>query len=935
MKKQIVKGSTSQIVTVFIQDDTATDGVGLGSLDQNSSIVGGYVREGATGLALAVNEDVATEGTYQAPTSGSVRIGTPANMTTGTYELHFHNDLFAAGADSVFITLHGATDMAPLIIEIQLTTFNLNSSTPTVDAIEISGSAAAADNLESVLLGTGDTDDVDLSCRKLDIINDAGVGLTVTGTTIGFDLNATAGIAFDVDSTGSAIDIDSQNAVGISILGDTNGVDIAGNNGDGMTIDGGSGAGMAITGTTFGVSADGSAGPGVQFSGTTFGFQITASNGPAMSAVSNGGNGDGIVATANGSGLDINAVLATVTTCTTTTTNTDMRGTDNAATATNLAAADVKLDRNADLAESIRGHHAWSGNYFYVDPVNGNNGNAGTRAAPRLTIQSVHDDLVTANNHDVIFLVPGAAGGITTHTVAATTMISKGRTLLRGPGSDGFVITRTGAGDTLSITGDGCEVSGVQIGTAATGSGDGIDVTGADRVWIHHCTFLDTQGDGVHIQGSSKARVEFCLFDGTGVGGSGQGVHITGVGPTTSNDNVIHSCHFARTGGDSILIEQGTTNDTDIHHNAIHDAGGWGINIGASSEDAIVHSNVFGNNASGDIRDVGTDTVLQNNEQWGKQSLLVYAHFTVHIDDVDGVAGSVEGTNGTQGNPVDNLADAVLLTAGLGIKDYELHGSTDIILTTPHANWHFSGHNGSSVDPDGQNINGAHFDCLTLKNNLGGDDISARFCKLQSLTNATGSYDFCQLIDNATLVAGDTHFFQCASGVAGTGTPYIDLDGDDANARNLHLRGWLGGVELRTHTSTDTTSFDCPAGQIIVAASSTGGTVAMRGNINITDNASGAVTFSQNAAVNMSKVNAEVLDVMNVDTHAEPGQGAPGATLSIFAKINFLYKNWRNKKTQSTTEFDLFADDGSTVDQKATVSDVTSVTTKGEIESGP
>ncbi len=123
MKRQIVKGSTSQIITVFIQDFSSAIGAGLGSLDQNSGIVGGYVRTGEVGLALAVDENVTTEGTYEAPTTaGQVRIGTPANMRTGTYELHFHNNLFAAASESVFIILGGATDMAELVIEIELTT---------------------------------------------------------------------------------------------------------------------------------------------------------------------------------------------------------------------------------------------------------------------------------------------------------------------------------------------------------------------------------------------------------------------------------------------------------------------------------------------------------------------------------------------------------------------------------------------------------------------------------------------------------------------------------------------------------------------------------------------------------------------------------------------------------------------------------------------
>ena len=127
MKLQVVKGTTSKILTVFIQDSSSTTGAGLGGLDETSGIVGGYVREGATGLALAVDENVTTEGTYQAPTTDNqIRIGTPANMRTGTYELHLHNDLLATGADSVYITLGGATNMADLVIEIQLTTFDLN-----------------------------------------------------------------------------------------------------------------------------------------------------------------------------------------------------------------------------------------------------------------------------------------------------------------------------------------------------------------------------------------------------------------------------------------------------------------------------------------------------------------------------------------------------------------------------------------------------------------------------------------------------------------------------------------------------------------------------------------------------------------------------------------------------------------------------------------
>lgn len=121
MKFTRIKGSTSNILLVFIMDSSSTTGAGLTSLDENSNIVGGQVREGGVGIALTVDENVATEGTYQAPTTASqIRIGTPANMRPGVYELHVHDDLFASGAEILTIVLGGATNMADLPLEIQL-----------------------------------------------------------------------------------------------------------------------------------------------------------------------------------------------------------------------------------------------------------------------------------------------------------------------------------------------------------------------------------------------------------------------------------------------------------------------------------------------------------------------------------------------------------------------------------------------------------------------------------------------------------------------------------------------------------------------------------------------------------------------------------------------------------------------------------------------
>ena len=84
-----------------------------------------------------------------------------------------------------------------------------------------------------------------------------------------------------------------------------------------------------------------------------------------------------------------------------------------------------------------------------------------------------------------------------------------------------------------------------------------------------------------------------------------------------------------------------------------------------------------------------------------------------------------------------------------------------------------------------------------------------------------------------------------------------------------------------------------------------------------------------------AQVNAEVVDALATDTYAEPGQGAPAATATLAAKINYLFKWARNRITQTATTLSIFADDATTVDQKATVSDDGTTYDRGELGTGP
>jgi len=82
-------------------------------------------------------------------------------------------------------------------------------------------------------------------------------------------------------------------------------------------------------------------------------------------------------------------------------------------------------------------------------------------------------------------------------------------------------------------------------------------------------------------------------------------------------------------------------------------------------------------------------------------------------------------------------------------------------------------------------------------------------------------------------------------------------------------------------------------------------------------------------------VNAEMVDALNVDTYAQPGQGTPAATTTIRLMLAYLYKAYRNRHTQTASEYDLYNDDAVTVDQKAAVSDDATTFDRGEVATGP
>lgn len=337
----------------------------------------------------------------------------------------------------------------------------------------------------------------------------------------------------------------------------------------------------------------------------------------------------------------------------------------------------------ADLIESQRKAHTWQGTeYLYVDPTNGNDSNAGTRDLPKATVTSALSS-VTDSAHSVIFLVAGASGGPTTLTEAVT--VNKRYTFIRGPGRD-FIWTRSGNGATITITADGCEISGCRIQTAATGNGSGIAVnSGADFAAIRGCWFEDTQGDGITITDASNCIIEDCVFEESGQVGAGRAIDLQ-VSVGSVDHTFIRRCHISNSPNDGIRLGGTGVEDTVIHDCSIHGSGGYGINIATGSLDTLVYNVFMGQNTSGNYLNSGTNTtfLLPATSEAGTNSI------TIHVQDGDSAA--IQGAVVT----VRDSADTALRTVGTTDSD----GDYELALDSATYKLHIVASGYSFTDPE-------------------------------------------------------------------------------------------------------------------------------------------------------------------------------------------------------------------------------------------
>jgi len=335
-----------------------------------------------------------------------------------------------------------------------------------------------------------------------------------------------------------------------------------------------------------------------------------------------------------------------------------------------------------------------------------------------------------------------------------------------------------------------------------------------------------------------------------------------------------------------------------------------------------------------------------------------YALGRVWVNTAIGTAGTESFVNGTADNQVLTFADALTIAGNVGLAEYNI--STESTLTLA-ANL-----NDAIVYGVGYELNFGGFDCgnthfyhASPVNGVvtaasGHVDILDSI--IADVTVNESHFTNCTFTGTITLgsASGDVRIVNCRSGIAGSSTPVFDFGTSSAN-HDVFFANYHNGIEIKNFNATTGGGTDLLSlsgiGKLVVDSTCDGGTINLRGVWEIVDNSGSAVSFNYDenrseidailvdtgttipasiaALPTAAEINAEVVDVMETDTHAEPAS-VVGATASMKDAIMWSKTLGRNKMTQTATTTLLRNDGDTSTISTSTVSDDGSTFTRGK-----
>jgi hypothetical protein len=256
-----------------------------------------------------------------------------------------------------------------------------------------------------------------------------------------------------------------------------------------------------------------------------------------------------------------------------------------------------------------------------------------------------------------------------------------------------------------------------------------------------------------------------------------------------------------------------------------------------------------------------------------------YANGAVWIDTTGSNTNTETYVDGVADNPVSTIAAARTIADALGLKRFQVASGSSFALAQSYAGYEFYGVD-YAVDLNGQSMSGSVIEGGDIAGNDSGsnaDSLHLHDCMINSNTlglihvlrsEMTGAHVLRSEMTGALVLAEAGHyvFDQCFSGVAGVLTPSIDV-GAALGDTDISIRHYSGGFEFRNlgQAGTDIVSIEGD-GQVKLAASCVGGTVAIRGSMNLTDSSGGAVTVSDDARLTKTEI-GEAADTVLTASH--------------------------------------------------------------------
>lgn len=259
----------------------------------------------------------------------------------------------------------------------------------------------------------------------------------------------------------------------------------------------------------------------------------------------------------------------------------------------------------------------------------------------------------------------------------------------------------------------------------------------------------------------------------------------------------------------------------------------------------------------------------------------------IHIDTVGGGTAGSTYPAGTNAQPVDNYADAIILATTYGINKFDLSGTIVIGANQSLAATEWTGNNPirDIMVLQGSDSTFATMTDCTVTGLVNGRIYLKEGSIAGNLSNFSGGMVKSVLAGSLTVDPTFTDailILQCASGVPGSSTPFVDIN---SAVSAIQVRDYFGGLEVRGMDQGQGGSFDITGIMKVDLVTCTSADLVFRGDGRVLNAANGddlhtGVTGSLSITnyMNSPHAHAEAVWQHATRTLTSGGAGGSGAT---------------------------------------------------------